>query len=534
MILRLLVQSMLGRIAIGTSLLSTIFFLLYPDNGILVGVPFTFSVSLFLSQRATLFEAALPIRARDIFIHRTLFGILLTWIPIATWMIVSRMHSGPVNDSGSFFAVDLMTQFEILAIATLAFLAPNAIRPGILSLRGDRSIGLTSLAVAIVGTLGIIYAPSAIMLTASALACVAVFHFTWRSIPESFQLAPVDAKPRRTARVLTPDENTSAPVHWWRPIARSGFSGILLPGFFSMLASTVGGMPLSFVLFWCSSTIVTVRYQTRWLLTLPLSPRQLLWVNMSSTIMPVLGALLLGFSLLSALHVDSMTRGAPRSRSAQEQFYYHTNISLAFWERLPSGGQPPEIMAPWGEKSPAHTVSFIGTVLYNPFSAVRSNSREFREWQFERASRAMYGQTIPFAQYDTGSVNYPPRLNTNTSTRIVAGGSIVTLALLIVFLCELPRWHAFGSRKRMRIAAITFAAAPLIGVFAIEMFYMMRDGIFLMPLLEPVLFELSGRLPSNVFLVLVISALPVAAMYLLVEWQFRRSEMSERLTQQRA
>ncbi len=534
MIVGLLARSLIGRIMICVSLICTAAFVLVPDDGLLVGIPFILATTIFFSQRATLFEAVLPIRAREIFVARLLFALALTWLPLAVWITVPELQGGPAEAPGDLFRISSVMKFEILGLTTFALILPNAIRPGLLKAGGAPSMGYSWAVVAIAGMFGVVYLAPATMLTVVGLSCIAAFHITWSHFPESFQLAPSDVTTRQDVQVRVRTGSNASSARWWRPLLRSGFNLMLAVSAFSALSFSSGGTPLTMLVLYGPSALLFARSQTRWLIALPLSPRKLLWINMGATVTLILGGLLVGAVLHSNLRVDSMTRGAPFPRSRTEHFYYHTTVSLAFWPAIPDGGKVPEISAPWGETSPAQTVSVFGTTYYNPYSATRSSTKEFRAWQFERASRALYGKTIHFAQYDTGSVAYPPRVNSTTNTRIITGALATSFVLLVLFLCEFPRWHLFGRRKGLRVTAITIAAAPLLTACLVEMFYMITQGVSFAPLLERVVFALSLQLPHKLWQLLVVSSLPVIAIYALIEWQFRRSEITDRVVQQRA
>ena len=71
---------------------------------------------------------------------------------------------------------------------------------------------------------------------------------------------------------------------------------------------------------------------------------------------------------------------------------------LEFWRILPAG-QSPRIEAPWGETWLPTVQTVAGVAIYNPYSLGPANSRRFLEWQYRRATLAVYGQEVDFNDY---------------------------------------------------------------------------------------------------------------------------------------
>ncbi len=531
MIFLLLRKSLAGQMAAGMSLLATIAFAAWPDIGLPVTVMFLSMVPTIVSQRATPFEAALPLRARSIFLVRTMYALVLVWIPLITWIIAAQMH----GQAGGLplFTTTLNTRLEVLGIATLATILPNLVRVGELGLPPSQTTLLPWAALLIASVSAILYLSPQAAMVALALASAAAFHVAWRAMPESFQLAP--RKPPGTGMFVVARPRTAvsqkAEPRWWRPVLRSGFTWMSLLGAFMMVTSSIGGMWVLYLSLYSVMILLPVRHQTRWMYALPFSPRKFLWINMACFLVPFLGGLLVGKVVLSRMvDFESPNSQSPR---LQHQFRYRTNVSLAFWQPLPNG-QEPIIQAPWGETSPANTLPVFGVTLYNPYSADTSRTKRFLDWQFERATTVIYGRAISFAQYDSGKVVLPSRVTRNARTFILGGALVVTLALFVVLLCEFPRWHVFARRPSIRILAMALAAVPLLAIFIVEMYYTSRHGTSIIaPLMEPALLRLSKALPAGIVPVIIVATLPVIAMYSLLEWQFRRSEFPDRVPQKR-
>jgi hypothetical protein len=77
---------------------------------------------------------------------------------------------------------------------------------------------------------------------------------------------------------------------------------------------------------------------------------------------------------------------------------------LEFWRT----GEAPVIESPWGETWRPATVRLLGVAIYNPYSFGPANSARFFEWQFRRATEAVYGQAMDYADYKRDRPRTPP------------------------------------------------------------------------------------------------------------------------------
>lgn len=505
-----------------------------PDLGTLF-VPMLVMISPLMSQRATAFEVALPIRAREIFLVRSLSALAAVCLPIVAWIVTAQVRGAPAGALPDLFAVSLGVKLEMLGIAMLAVILPNLVRPGELVVPPSQSTLLPWAGLAIGAAAAMYFLTPPVVVPVLALAVVVGFSMAWRAVPQSFQVAPFRAS--RPARGVTVPGGASSArtseARWWRPMQRSVLARAIIIGSFAMGGYGFNGTWIGFLGIWVMIDLYLVRQQTRWMDGLPLSHRRLLWINLVPAALPLVAVWLIGSVAVSFVPgAESIDLHGPHAFSKTHNFQYRTNVSLTFWERAPNG-QAQVIHAPWGETSAADTLQVFGLTFYNPYSAEKSSSKEFVDWQFERATTAVYGRPISFEAYDADGAVLPPRVIATLRMFILGAGLALAFVLFVVFLCELPRWHLLGRRSALRHGATTLSAVFVFGLMVLELYYSLKHRTnVVVPLTEAVLFRLSRALPSTL-LAVVIAAIPVIAMYYLALWQFRRSEWVERGAQQR-
>lgn len=515
-------------ITVPLSIVVAIMATLWPFAGPAMILPLQMTMIQRTSQQhASLFEAALPIRAREIFLARLLSSLAIVWLPLLTWIVATLIRrSSPWPMS---YILDLS------AIATLAIILPYSIRAGEIGAPPVRLVVLSWIVLAAASALAIYVLTPAMALALFAFAIVGVLLMTWLAIPESFQTAPREAG--ADAALVSPTTESHVAranaVGWWWPILRSVFGPISLLNFLLMVVfGALGAMWLVYICIFSSMICAITRQRTRWMSGLPLSHRRLLLIGLVPLIVTVPGGLALGTSI----HLPYMRDGkpidyeAPTPRATTHYFYSRTNVALEYWRRSPDG-RPPAIVATWGESYPPDVLTVLGVSFYNPYSSGEGSSPRFIEWQFERATTAVYGRPISLAEYDADGAVRPPRVTRSPRMQILNGGAILALVLCLAFFGEVARWQRFSRMRSGRAFAMVIAPAPMLLV-VVDMFYETGHGTQLItPATEAVLLHLSRILPSGLLPVIVAAAVPVIAMYALLEWQFGKSEMIGRIKQ---
>ncbi|MEI9970993.1 MAG: ATP-binding cassette domain-containing protein [Ignavibacteriota bacterium] len=129
-----------------------------------------------------------------------------------------------------------------------------------------------------------------------------------------------------------------------------------------------------------------------YLLGLPVSRRHVLWAILAPVIVSFLVGTAFSPSFQGADEIANFTRPTPKS--PWREFYGNPPglmIPTRYY-RTSATFTPPAILAPWGETSqPAGDGRRFG---YDPYWVGPENSDRFFEWQFARATRAIYGRAF--------------------------------------------------------------------------------------------------------------------------------------------
>jgi hypothetical protein len=478
-----------------------------------------FALTRLPYPRATLFEMSLPIPARQIFLARVLSLLALVWTPIVSSLAVIALRWGPASPLHP-------TILKGGAIATLGACLVLSLRMPERSLPSWLGNALC-IGVAAAGGAAWYLLPDWAILLLFGAASAAVLLKTWSAIPPSFQVAPVRAI-RASVRPGLPGVMPLA----WRPILRSAglWPVIGTLGFMALLAPT-GGWFIMFA-WMILPTYSQVRRRSRWLSTLAVSPRALLLIALAASLGPLVGGVVLGTSLGSLHPLARLASAEPPpfvEPEAIESYGPDALIPLEFWRFAP-GGRVPSIRAPWGETGRPLSISILGMVLYNPYSAYRASHR-FVEWQWMQTSLDLHLGRIPLSQYWPARRTPAPVVFTgDLRFRILCLSALLACGLYLVFVGELSRWHKLRrpSRFALRILLCGLAGLPALAVF-IPPF-----RLSFIPLAKAALFFFERTLPDSLPLVVLIAAVPVLAMYWLLERQFRQSELLGPLTKPEA
>jgi hypothetical protein len=230
---------------------------------------------LFLGEfrrRATLFQTALPIPARDLFAARCVAFAALVWLPVLAAVAVAFVKGeaafGPI-DCGA--AASLLT-LAVLSVRLTEMNGPLPIMDTLLSL----GVGFC------VAAFGLL--PAAPVLAFCAIASAALFVRAWRALPESFQVAPVEARKPARGR-----QAEAAPTIPWLILVRAAVplrSLLFLPMIFQVLFTHAASWPIvcCFGVFMVSGL---AQPNNRWLYALPVARRKFLAIAAAGVILIV-------------------------------------------------------------------------------------------------------------------------------------------------------------------------------------------------------------------------------------------------------
>ena len=457
--------------------------------------------------RATLFQAGLPIRVRDLFLARILSLFAAVWLPVAAGAALLLLAGRPVEDAGMLV--------EIGAGLSVLVLVVQSSRVGEIS--GSEWayvwVAIGWAASALIAFL----VPRAVVLAVSSLLCPPLFWNIWRQLPTTFEVLPA-----KLARQVSRQGNTAAPAFAWWPILRSLFPPRTLL-FLPMLAF----MPLSgqwlFVSVFCFMPVVGAVGNLPWALGLPVRRGGLL----AAALLPWLTLFLLGV-LLSNWFAPKPPIRVRRSASDRTSEIF---TPLEFW-RI---GEAPLIESPWGESWRPKAVRVAGIAIYNPYSVGPGNSERFFEWQFRRATQAVYGQAIDYAEFQRHRSAVRPLMRQARLATLNLGACVCWVMLLINVAFTAWHWRFRRVFAHGQTVLGGLLMAPMVCVFLID--WLLGNSWAdptSMCLINALLLRISALLPAALPAVALAAAIPVALLTWSAARLFRGVELSPPATAARA
>ena len=486
---------------------------------------------LMMPGRATVFDAALPLSARDIVAARLLTKLLLITIPTVACVVTWQVAHTDLFPLSRFL--------EAMAIAALVALLPHCVRPGVVNL-STRDAYVWPLAVlAVISGLIFWLVPATVGAVMLGSAVAALVSWTIATVPSSFERVASEGGGVAKARKPT-IRAPSTRIRAWRPVLQSMVSVPVLQSFGLMLVlGWLGSWLFYLLLVFAPLAHPALRQRTAWLATLPLSHRARLAVIVIPFCLLPLAGLAIGRALSSLDGRDRrMSAGAPNTRYEKGSYSLSpTSVPLTYWRRmrtrpLPAGAtrisRQVEIVAPWGERVVADTLSILGATFFDPFTTTSQSSPRFVEWQFANATTAVYGRPISRGEYRDKSIPRPPRVVDAWSVQLLGGGLTLTALLYILFVLELDM-SARASRSKTHLASLAawlLLYLPTLTIGGINEYYGLNRGASLfIPMLERILLVIVRALPDNLLVVGLAAAIPPAILYVLLDRQFSLSEV---------
>ena len=520
MILRLLKRDPAWKIGVGVASLTVVQLLFLsvvpggpdPHWTRLLFVQASLIIAVFWCphRRATLFEAALPIEGRQLFLARLLSRLALVWLPVLAGILV--IHSAP--DTGW---PEVLGMLECGILFTLACLLPLSVRVRECAAPAGLLAALST-GLAAAGALAWHFLPPGPFLSVFALAGALILLRTWFAIPASFQVAPM----QEVGSIPSPRSTRDArPLAWW-PIVRSAGFGMPLFIFpVGVLLGWSGDLSVPFAGIFAIMANIDVRQRTRWLYALPLSFRALALVTVVPSLVLLFGGVAIGMGVGRPPQSDYSLGGGPR-RQPPSRYGHKRRTSNSGSARRPArrpssalrGERPltPPRSGFWGSRSSIPIRWARGTASAS--SSGNSNGRH----------EAVYGRIIPIMQYGPASRAGLVPVTARPRMRILILSADMLAVLMLVYLTEWTRWHRLRRLPVSLRDALPFVS--VIGVLAIEGIVM---WIYRIPLgtalVHAALLQLSDLLPNNLLVVTIAGAVPAMGMYWLVEKQFSKSEL---------
>jgi hypothetical protein len=484
-------------------------------------------------QRYTMLQATLPIEGKQLFLARILSLLAFIWVPIVS-------ASAAMSVAGNWTWQSQMSLLEYLAVATLGILLVQCVRVQTIDPPAWLTIVVFGVVVISVPMAGQLQKPVVLIIALIAgcvLASVALFVKAWREVPKSFQLAPTDFQREPFYARFQRSGPSMQAIHWW-PVFRSVYfgdwrTGIWASGMlFVLIQCAIFGSGFAlFALIYIPMSSSGYRRGLRWLVHLPIPARKLMWVVWAPTTAAAVIGLAFNAADINGLLVPQKTavmlgpsqawgRTPFGGADADPRETFNVQVPAAFW-RWARGGTVPVTEAPWGERYQPRTSARWGFAFYNPYSVGRENSQRFLEWQFLRATEAVYGRAIPVSQ-SRDLARMKPILQQPKAQAIVAAIALLYFLLQMCALHLSGWWRVRYARGGFRAS---LAMAPMFAafLFILAPFPDFAGGYFF----NTLLLRLSRILPDSLWMLALMTATIMAGLYWLAEKLWRENEFSQ-------
>lgn len=419
-----------------------------------------------IQERASSFEAALPIDGRDLLKARLASLMLFLWFPVLVALVVTAQ-----------FGADKVANFA-WAVAGPAVSASAAVvflllyrRPRVSAGRGV-AVGVWLALVfwlvfqLAINVTGAVIDPKvgSLAIVAGGLLAIAVFvRRFWPQEALALQVSPLElqsaagqvdtatAEPGAWAVLLPSLLNTQTTI-WF------GFAA-----FYPLLNNFV--MPLCFVPGYLTGAYMSLR----WMFPLPISRRRILAI----IVLPFLACY--GASIMINLTWGIGAQGDqsldPRANGLR--------IASPWWKHV-AANEKPVVQAPWGETHTPEVKRVWLVRSYNPWESGPENSREFRDWQFRRATLAVFGHELSWAERDRLSALRP--LNRRPVENLLTLAALLFTSMLLMSCILIPRWSRISHLPQpVRKYGVLVLIVPLVLCLAVSPIFaepLGNNGIF--------------------------------------------------------
>ena len=448
-------------------------------------------------QRATLFQAALPIPACDLLRSRILALFAAVWLPATVVAMLFLLAGRPPADAVTLLEIGAGTSVVVLATLSsrVRQVAGSQWAPAI-------AWAITCAAAWPVSRL----MPPGAVLALCATVCAALFWNIWRQLPSAFEVAPTKLTPR-----VSRQGNTAAPAFAWWPILRSLYQPRDL-FYFAMVAFMPIGNQWLWVSLLCFPLMMSAMVHMSWVLSLPVRRGALL----AAALLPLVAPLLLGvlFNNWSGPRPPVTLEWSASNRRSD------VRVPMAFW----GTGKAPIIESPWGESWQPRVVQLGGVKIYNPYSFGPANSTRFFEWQFRRATKAVYGEAIDYADFKRRW----PALRPLTRQARFAILDLAACAFGLLLMANLAfiatHWRFRRALDHGQQLLLALVLAPMTFVFLIDL-APGNDGAIAGSMVHGLLLRISALLPAGLPAVALAAAMPVALLCWTAARLFRGVEL---------
>ena len=422
---------------------------------------------LVVPQRATAFEAAMPISGRDIAMVRSIAAFTAQVVPAVTAALIIKLVHGT--------AFPLLQLAQAITLIALAVLLPRLVRPREYTVAPVDTL-YPLIPVGVIAASAIVYLGDRIALAILVVAAAIAAFRWWRVVPHTFEIAPRAVAGRETADESVATSQRANQIHWSTIVVTTLWTknrALMLALMFLMGASGIWEFyVVAMFLF-----VEELWQRPRWLQSLPLSHRTRLWMVLVPAVFAPMTAVFVG----TQIHVpgwDDMqgpTRGGIET-NMQEPHYYNspTTASLEYWERATD--TVPQITSPWGEKTDPYVLRVFNRVYYNPYTSRKASSEQFTAWQYQRLTKIMYGTPLELRKFENGE-RFPRRTTQSLRMTVLNLSASLLLAFVFLIVTGIARWRGSWRQTKMAHAFHSLVIlVPTLLFLCVSLIYAFQQG----------------------------------------------------------
>ncbi len=489
------------------------------ELAILADAPLLAIMLLMTRERATAFESALPLHARTLLLTRTAIVLVSVLVTLAIALVPAVQHRGILDAR--------VSPLDVLAVATLAVLLPVCVRTA--DRRGAPLLALlfTWVALAGAGALLVITAPVAVRVLCYGVAIVGTGTLVWRRAPATFETVPTRGSVAASSSAQSSSAQSSSAQsssaasftslrRWWTQLRDAATWEVLFSWLMALFIGVSGTPGMLFGLL-AVQGFEPLRKRTQWSEGLPLS--HAFRLNHRLLLGPVLCVVLFGAASNIARPLwpglNALDEGAPYTRRIDGGFDSPTRVPFEYWAPA-RGDSAPVIRAAWGETAPAYTLKVFGVTYFNPYTVRATSSSAFLDWQFRRATQAVYGDELDRSTYQPDAA--PRRVTFGLRMQLLEGSAMLLYTMLLLAMAIVQRPWMYARTILLRLQALMPIALAVQTLT--DFTYQATGSSVTFALGQRALLQLNHYLnsvaPDSLVLVFVVALVPLVAMYVLL------------------
>jgi hypothetical protein len=172
----------------------------------------------------------------------------------------------------------------------------------------------------------------------------------------------------------------------------------------------------------------------------------------------------------------------------------------------------------------------ISPLFYNPYSVSPQNTDRFFDWQFGRATLAIYGKSLRPEELPEALRSGLKPIPEQPRMEILAMAFGAASLLVIALLSAISQGHYLHRVPNFLRALLRPLGLPFLAIFAVSFFIPSKSSSFdpVDRRVQPLLLHLSAILPSNLALMTLTLLAALAPLYWALEAGFNQAEFPDK------